>query len=209
MTLKTLIVFINFLIVAVNGISQVTITGETCVRAGGEYQYLLSGIQNDSTVINVCAEGGTVNGGDSSCMQGAALSFVRIAWNMESENGQVILSSGEGNDTLAVDIADTLNPGTIADDSKEQTVEIDSIPVTILCTKAKGGACRTQYSYQWQKSSDALHWTDIEGAEDKDLFFSAPFSETSYFRREVKEINSNYVDYSNIASVFIHSAAAQ
>lgn len=128
---------------------------------------------------------------------------------MESQTGKIILSSDEGHDTLAVDIADTLKPGAIEDSSKVQTIEKDSIPLKILCTKAKGGSCRPRFLYQWQESPDGVHWTDIEGATDVNLSFSASFPDPLYFRREVKEVTSNYVSYSDIASVYIQSADTQ
>lgn len=82
----------------------------------------------------------------------------------------------------------------------------DQVPQTIYASKPKGGS--GSYTYQWVDSSSTQNsWQPIPGATGQDLSFSAPLSDTAYYRRIVTE-NPPILpsDTSFRIAVYVHQA---
>lgn len=184
--------------------AQVSITGPTCVIPGLGYQYNIGGINTDSVNINVCVTGGTITGSDSTCQNGK-FSFIRITWT-DSVSGSISLSSVQGNASFNVNMTEPLLPGDIDSSNTVQAVASDSIPSVIHCTEASGGSCAHSYSYQWQQSTTGDNWQDITGNTSADLQLSSPVSQTTYYRRKVKDIG-NSIAFSIVAIILVKSSA--
>jgi hypothetical protein len=93
----------------------------------------------------------------------------------------------------------TLSGGCIT--SATQYILYNSIPAAITATAASGGSCTT-YSYQWQKSTDNIYFTDIPGATNQNLSFTTTLPQTPptmYFQR--KTICGNEVAYTGSVAV--------
>ncbi len=82
----------------------------------------------------------------------------------------------------------------------------DVVPETINASKPKGGS--GTYSYQWVDSSSTQNsWQLISGATDLNLSFTVELSDTTYFRRIVKEVPQVLdADTSFRIAVYVHQA---
>ena len=60
-------------------------------------------------------------------------------------------------------------PQRITNTIKKQTLKDDSVATVFNWSPATGGSCSPVYIYQWQRSDNALSWTDIIGANGPDL----------------------------------------
>ncbi len=82
----------------------------------------------------------------------------------------------------------------------------DVVPETINASKPKGGS--GTYSYQWVDSSSTQNsWQPVPGATDQHLSFSTVLSDTTYFRRIVKEVPQVLpADTSFRIAVYVHPA---
>ncbi|WP_027002467.1 LamG-like jellyroll fold domain-containing protein [Hugenholtzia roseola] len=83
----------------------------------------------------------------------------------------------------------------------------DQIPYPLLDISAQTPDS-TLFTFQWQASSDSLVWTDLAGENDIDLYFDAPLSASTYFRRKASYQNlcdelSNTVRIELLAPVYI------
>jgi hypothetical protein len=97
--------------------------------------------------------------------------------------------------------------------SAPQYVLYNNLPATITATAASGGSC-TSYSYQWQRSSDNVFFTDLPGATGQNLSFTAALPnspQTTYFQR--RTVCGNEVAYTgsavvNMIAQFFYNVAA-
>ena len=199
--------FIIFLVFGIGVISygnaQINLTGPECVVPGIEYQYAIKKAPASLTSIKICINGGTLSGNSDSCWVDSALTVFRIIWNENISNGNITLNSGLGNTVKKVSITKKLFPGLLADSSREQTINFNSIPAEIICSPAEGGGCSNLYEYQWLKSLDNVSWKSINGAITENLIYKLPMHETTYFRRKVTNTISNTTAYSPMAAVFV------
>src|ERR1700744_1411276 len=96
-------------------ISQVTISGPTCVVAGTVYQYTFSGSWDTTSTMQVCLTSGKIadSSASNSCtITGAPLATVLVVWNdSASGTGTVSLTSSIGNTTMTVNLTKPLVPG--------------------------------------------------------------------------------------------------
>jgi RHS repeat-associated protein len=100
-----------------------------------------------------------------------------------------------------VNVYNYLTAGTISPSS--YTVNFNSSPGFITISNASGDMCTTlDYTYQWQKSSDGINFTDISGATTSLNFNPGALITTTYFRRKV--FCQQNVAYSNVATVTVH-----
>jgi hypothetical protein len=192
-----------FIVLSNLTVAQVGILGPTCVRPGFEYQYIITGNWESESTSTVCVTGGIIADSGSSCISGNSFSVVRVTWSFDSDEGLIHLTSSEGNTSLALSITDTLRPGNVSQSVKKQVISADSIPRIIICAAARGGGCSPRYEYQWQQSTDDVNWENIAGSMSKDISFLTPLTKATYFRREVKETNSNSIEYSDVAAIFV------
>ena len=69
---------------------------------------------------------------------------------------------------------------------------------------ASGGSCTTPaYTYQWEKSTDNVNWSNEAGATGLNLSFSSPLTQTTYYRRKVTVTSTYSFCYSSTATVFV------
>src|SRR5260370_2597355 len=67
------------LLLSGHAIGQVTISGPTCVVAGTVYQYVISGVSDSSSSLQVCVNGGLLTDPSASSLCTAARSsFARV-----------------------------------------------------------------------------------------------------------------------------------
>jgi len=183
--------------------SQVQITGPDCVVPGTVYQYIITGNWDSSSTAHICITGGYVAGTmDTSTSEQAPPPFILVTWN-EGATGRLTLQSSQGTAQLDVQITDTLSGGTITDSCKSRTIPFNSIPPSVTCAMASGGACSPAYVYQWQISVDDVQWDDIDGATDPQLTLSTALQKTSYCRRRVTETISGSIGYSDAACFIV------
>jgi hypothetical protein len=185
------------------GLSQVTISGPSCILPGITYQYNIQGSWDSASTMQVCITGGVLiaGSGTSTCTtNNKVISDVLVTWNSVS-SGSLAVTSNKGNTNLSVNIISPLNAGTIASGIKSQMINTGTTPVSISCSVATGGACSPAYTYQWQESPNSVSWNDILGATSKDLKFSAAIIETKYYRRKTIETVSGTIAYSDVAMI--------
>jgi hypothetical protein len=188
------------------GTAQIKIAGPVCAVPGITYLYRIEGNKDSIKTLNICVTGGTMLGIQSDCYTGKPIPFIKVQWNKGVKTGSISLASGTVNSVLNVEMADSLNPGTIDSSIRIQQIKYNTVPDSIDCMEASGGSCSPAYRYQWQVSSDATHWSSINGSTGRNIIFSAPLKNATFYRREVIETKSGSVSYSNIAAVYVKPA---
>ena len=191
--------------IPVTAYSQVTVSGPNCVTAGTVYLYNISGQWQAGSTVQVCITGGILVDSGQACAGGSGiLSFVRVAWDSGGiTSGAVAVTTTQGNNTIAVTIAQALTPGQIDSAAVNQTLDSLTTPSTLTCSAPGGGGCSISYQYQWQQSFDNVIWRDMDSATSAQLSFSGPLSQTTYYRRIVTNVVSNAFGYSNVATINI------
>ena len=179
---------------------QISVYGPACAIPNAGYQYDINGVAATDTVMNICITGGRFLDRDTTCYSGATLSFVRIMWNEDAPNGSISVTTANGSKSLSISLTAALDGGKIDSTDAIQFIQNDSTVFSIHCSPATGGNCQPSYSYQWQQSSNGMQWTDLSGASSPDLNFPG-VNVTTYFRRKVKELISNNIEYSDIAII--------
>lgn len=185
-----------------NGIAQMQLSGPTCVKTGTTYQYNIYGKWQSGDNAKLCITGGEFVNGSTNCEFDSVISFIRVKWYDDFQDGSLVLSSNSGNASIAVNISTALTPGTITSGHK-QDLPYETIPQTIVCSNPQGGSCNPSYALQWEKSADGNNWVSIENATQKNLDFNFPLTKTAYFRRKLNENNSSEIAYSDTAVVYI------
>lgn len=193
------------LAVAFSAKAQIVITGPACVIPGTSYQYTITGKWTEGATMQLCINGGVLAASGKTCEEGVIVSTIKIMWD-STDKGSISLNSAEGNSSLAVNITTSLSPGNIETNKRRQVIEFDALPASITGTPATGGACSSEYKYQWQQSADNMTWIDIEGATAEQLQLSTKFRQTLYYRRKVTETHSNTIAFTKVAVVFVNPA---
>jgi RHS repeat-associated protein len=184
--------------------SQASVSGPNCVMGGSTQSYtLFSAASSFSYTIN----NGTLSGGGSSgSYSGGTNTTINVVWTAGTGTGSILLSSSDGNASITVTITTALQPGTILTADLLQSINYNTIPVTINCSVATGEACPANYVYQWQQSSNSTTgYANISGATSQNLSFSSPMTSTMYYRRMVTETNSGAIAYTNAAEVQVYA----
>jgi hypothetical protein len=182
--------------------AQVGISGVKCVLPNIIYQYEIQSSWKVNDTINICMEGGVLAETNNVCIEAQTVSFIRVKWNGTDSSGKITLNSKSGSASLNVEISKPINPGFIQTTDK-QTVNFSGLAPLLSCTPATGGNCNPYFSYQWEVSLDKASWEKINGATSINLLFSEPLSQTSFFRRQVLEVNSQTKGYTNEIQVFV------
>lgn len=188
------------------GTAQIKISGSVCAVHDIAYLYQIEGNKDSINTLNICVTNGTILGISSACYTGKPISFIKVRWGQDAQTGSISLTSVGINSVFNVAMADSLNPGTIDSSIRIQQIKYNTVPDSIDCMEASGGSCSPMYRYQWQVSSDATHWSNIHGSTGRNMIFSTPLESPSFYRREVTEIKSGYVSYSNKAAVYVKPA---
>lgn len=193
--------------------AQVSVSGPTCVVAGVTYTYKITAVLAPNATMQVCITGGTLAGKDSSVQlsnctpdKGAPLGAVSVTW---SNNGQTSLTatSGSSTGTLHVTVTAPLTAGTINTVSKRQMISEDSVATVLTCTADQGGHCSPVYLNQWQQSTDAVSWVNIDGAISPSLSIPKKLPLSMFYRRKTTEKNSGTIAYSDVATIYVLPAA--
>ena len=180
--------------------AQFSITGPTCVTAGVQYTYQISGPWTPSTNMNWFQTTGTIVGNGS----GTPQPTVTVTFS-SSGVVKVNTTNPSGSATLNVTVVAALAGGTISNPA--QTINYNKVPASINCPVATGGSCSTpNYTYQWQSSPDNGTYTNITGATGQNLTFSTPLTATTYYRRQVTETTSGGTANSTVATVTVYPA---
>jgi hypothetical protein len=182
--------------------AQLTIQGPQCVLPGFSYQYAITGNWDSISSVQICITGGTIDSTAESCWQGAPISSFKVIWSHDG-GGNIQLNAGTDFLHQNVKITSALAAGQIDSADSFQLIGYDSIPGKIHCSKATGGNCSASYNYQWQQSTDDVHWLDIAGATKRNIGFSAPLIQTTFYRRKVTETHSGSIAYCISATVFV------
>lgn len=182
--------------------AQVGVSGATCVLTGLVYQYDIKVDWEENDKISICVEGGVLVETDSTCLEKQTVSSIRLKWSEGKNIGRITVSSQAASANLSVNITPHFNPGFIETSSK-QIVGFDKTPSSLSCTQASGGSCSPTFSYQWEESNNKLYWKPVAGATGRNLSFSAPLKQSTFFRRKVVEAQSQTVGYSNEIVVFV------
>jgi RHS repeat-associated protein len=198
---KPLISCLVFFILCKGLQAQVSISGPSCVAAGVEYQYTISGSWTFTTSMDWCVTGGTITGAGT-CKSGTPLPQIYVTFNAGTGQ-QITLTTSSGNATLNITIAPTLVPGTITPAS--QTINFGQTAAAITCTAATGGGCAPVYTYQWQQGNDNVNFTDISGATGLILTVGSGPSLTTYYRCKVTVSPDGTIGYSNSHTVFVNA----
>lgn len=91
------------------------------------------------------------------------------------------LSSSGLTNSVTVTVVSDLTAGTIGND---QTIYASTTPATLIQTGTAPAGGNGIYSYQWQRSSDGLTWSDISGANSSS-YSPLTLSADTWFRRFV------------------------
>jgi len=187
------------------GHAQVGISGPTCVTPGTVYQYLITGNWDSTAFMSICINGGIIQtSGDSCTPQGAPVGQVLVSWTTMG-NGTIVVTSSLGNAGMNVTVVAPLTPGSMDSLSRAQMLAPGDTPANITCSAASSGACSPSYSYQWQRSFDRVSWEILDGVTGLSLTVDSALTQSTYYRRQVTEISSNTIAYSDIAAVFVGS----
>lgn len=79
-------------------------------------------------------------------------------------------------------------------------VKINTVAPAITATPANFITCTGSYTYQWQVSTDNLHFTDLPGATSQNLNYTLPITEIIYFLR--KATCGSITKYTNSVIVY-------
>lgn len=189
--------------------SQVLINGPVCVTQGLTYQYRINAVWDSASTMQVCVSGATIVGVAGQCSnKGKPVGFVLVNWDSGVAIGSVQIHSSLGDATLNVTIASPLQAGDIDTSTGLQAIAYNALAGVIHCTAVTGGSCSPVYSYQWQQSSDAVHWTDMHGVTTQHLLTPGLLIRTTFFRRKTLESTSGQIVYSKPATVFVSAPPA-
>jgi len=206
--IKKLVFVFGFTVLRSLAFSQPAINGAECVLPGVIYQYTIGDYSASTIQVNmqICIHGGSLvnkNGGrfNDCTISAEPLATILVMWS-DKKRGSITLSTSEGKKTLNVNITSELQPGLVDLPGREQNFSnTKSIPSTIVCSEAKGGSCFPNYFYQWQQSTDAMRWTNIERSTGQNLSFDSPVKQSWYYRRQVTETGSGTIAYSDVVVV--------
>ena len=185
------------------GIAQPEIKGPGCIIPGTTYQYMITGQWDSTSNTRICITGGVLSGGDHCVSIVTSPSMVLLVWNDSAAERKIDVSSDLGNVSMEIIGTTDLAGGVIDDTDEVQILNPDQAIYTFHCAVPTGGSCDPNYIYQWQSSPNQFDWTDIQGANGKDLQFSGTISVTTYFRRVTTETNSNILAYSDSGQLLI------
>ena len=74
-------------------LAQTVISGSTCVIAGAQYNYVLSGNYTVNIVREWCVTNGTIVGGSGNCSSSNGYTSISIIWNNGATNGSLSMAA--------------------------------------------------------------------------------------------------------------------
>lgn len=188
----------------------VQITGTASVQRGNSYSYSAtyngSGTYSYSGTYSWTITGGYITGTANTTSKSGSTSgpllFVslNVTWTTPSSSASLALTLTIGNATKTITVYAPLSTGTISPTSTNINYGAN---VVFTGTAATGGATSPVYNYQWQKSMDAVNWTDISGATSLN-YTSDTLQTARYFRRKVTETTTSTIAYTSTATVNVY-----
>ena len=174
------------------------ITGPNCVTLGNQYSYTISCYSSSFSYV---ISGGTLSTGGTGGSHAAGTLTILITW---SSAGSIQVYASPTNASLNVSATSSITGGSITA-GQTQNINYNTMPVTINCSASTGGACSSPvYNYQWQQSANNVTYTNITGATSQNMTFSAPLTQTTYYRRFVTESVSGTSAYSPVATITVY-----
>jgi hypothetical protein len=192
-----------FTLIGYSGIAQPGINGAGCIIPGTTYEYMITGQWDSSSSARLCITGGILNSGDSCISLQTSPAMVLVIWNDSVADRKIEVTSDLGNASLIVTGTIELTGGVVDDSDEVQIFDADQLTYTFHCATPTGGSCDPHYTYQWQRSTTQLNWTNVQGATGKDLEYSGTITACTFFRRVTKETQSNIVAYSDSGQLMI------
>jgi RHS repeat-associated protein len=182
--------------------SAQSISGTTCVAAGSQNQYTLSGTWTSSTLTWSVA-GGAISGSSS----GTDLTQVTVTWGGSGTGTvSVTTTSPTDNYNLSVTIYAPLTPGAITSGSG-QGISYNTTPAAITCAAPTGGYCTPAYWYQWWYSTDQNTYNPVSGASSLSLNFgTTTLTQTTYYVLEQVDGYTGLSVWSSVAPVYVWPA---
>lgn len=182
--------------------AQPTISGPQCILPGTTYHYIITGNWNSLSTVTVCVTGGKLVSGSACSPANGIAGQVFVVWK-DTSFRKVDVSGSAGNASLLVTGTTNLNGGKIQDTDRVQIYVANTTLYTFHCSDAQGGSCSPRYSYQWQRSNNALNWTDIPLAIGGSLQFSGTIMVNTFFRRVTFDARSTSIAYSDNAQLTV------
>ncbi len=200
----TLLICIMSAAVSNTASSQVLITGPTCVIAGTTYTYYFQSNWDSASTVQLCLIAGILADSNITCTSGTEIAYAKIIWSDTASSGTINITAPALNTYLNVSITTGLIGGQVDSAVQSQTLDTLTVPSSITCAVSTGGNCSAVYQYQWQQSNDDMSWTDIDSATVKDLAFTLPVTQSTFYRRRVTEVASGSIAYSTEAAIMIN-----
>lgn len=116
---------------------------------------------------------------------------------------RIEISTGSGVFELPVKATTVLSGGQINDSDLMKINDGTVTSFLFRCSMPTGGNCNSNYQFQWQKSVNGLHWTNISGASEQNLSINEIIKVSTHFRRATIEIGSNTKVFSNSALILV------
>lgn len=186
-------------------LAQERISGSSCVTPGLKYQYLITGYHGNVSSNHIAVFGGIlIDVQTVSQKEQGSISKVSVRWNKDITQGKIYIVSKDTS-SFKVTIIPPLKGGEIVEGNVQQLLPYNSVPYQTILSSASGGSCHPNYTYQWESSSDAIHWVSLTGAIDT-VFSFPPLKKSTYYRRRVTETTSKTVAYSPILSLLTDSS---
>jgi hypothetical protein len=177
----------------------ISITGPSCVLAGGSngVNYSISGTEQGNDNITWQVSGGVIVGKGIAMASGAFSALgrdIRVIWNQVSKSGTVkVTSKSSGVAMLQVSVITILNKidSTVHAVSKNSSLNINGDGPDIICN--------TSYTYWWEFSDSLMGpFVQIDGSNSRNLIRDS--LKTSGFYRRVLSVNGDNI-YSNVIYV--------
>jgi RHS repeat-associated protein len=191
------LIFLLFLF-PVFGIAQ-AISGPTCVTSGVSYQYTLTG--GGTGFKSYCVTNGTIQPNNTACL-GTSATSITVKFNSGATVGYINVTAPSGSVEYEVNIATSIQPGTVNSGSIDQYINFNTAPQTILCSPGSGGCPGNTFSYLWQYSYDQVNWNGT-GVSTQD-YSPGNLTQTTYFRRYTATAATAQSGYSNVAVVNVY-----
>jgi hypothetical protein len=197
---SVMLIYLTALLIMIGyrGAAQPAINGPACIIPGTtyQYQYIITGKSQTDSKVRVCIAGGRLNDGNTCVSVYTFPYMLLIVWSDSAAERKIEVTSVLGNNSLIVSATTELNGSAVDNSDRLQVFNASQATYTFHCAKATGGSCTPAYVYQWQSSQNELNWTDIQGANGKNLEYSGRVTVDTYFRRVTTETHSHIVAYS-------------
>ena len=167
-----------------NIIAPISVTGITGGTGVYTYQYQMS--SDNATWVNL---GDGLNKNYILTGLAPGITYYRL----QVKSNSAVAYSGSVTETVLPQLV----PGAIS--PSYNAIMTGTSPGILAGTPASGGSCSGAFAYQWQSSTDNIHWTDISGQTGLS-FNPGNLTANIYYRRRVAcSIDTSYTVMSQVA----------